>query len=217
MCDMQTSDLNPEFFREKLEQPLHTIFLTQYPNTFEEMARDLRSFGNSIEIVPFEYSGERTFGHLERIRFNGTDCIVKYTGPQSDDMFVVAATGVQQERDGLVLARGLATPLIAEIRVEDQIVAIFRQFAEGESLRDAVDAGKVSPSEARRQAQELVEKLTDSGLFLWDCNADNIWRRPDGAVVLLEGQCVVPSESEREVLQQKNTEHLNVMFPEPRS
>jgi len=129
-------------------------------------------------------------------------------------MFLVAATGVQQERDGLVLAQGMATPLVAEIRVEDQVVAVFRQFAEGESLRDSVNAGKVSASEARRQAQELSEKLTDSGLFLWDCNSDNIWRRPDGAVVLLEGQCVIPSEDDRETLQRKNAEHFDVMFPQ---
>jgi len=203
MSDMQTSDLNSWVSPEKLEQPVPAIFLTRYPDTFEEIVGDLRALGNAIEVIPFEYSGERTFGHLERARFNGIDCIVKYSGPQSSDLFIVAATGVQQERDGLVLARGMATPLIAEIRVDDQVVAIFRQFAEGESLRDAVEAGKLSPSDARQKARDLVEKLTDSGLFLWDCNVDNIWRRPDGEVVLLEGQCVVPSEFEHEALRAK--------------
>jgi hypothetical protein len=213
MSDMNTTVLNVHNFREPLQPPVATIFLTQHPNTIEEIANELRAQGHSIEVIPFEHSGERAFGYLERVKFNGLDCVAKYIGPESCEMFEIRARGVQQERDGLILTKGISTPLIAEIRVDDQVVGIFRQFAEGESLRDAVASDKVTASEARVQVQELVTKLTASGLYLWDCNPSNIWRRPDGAVVLLEGQCVFPSDLNQAELLVRNMEIVDVMFP----
>jgi hypothetical protein len=213
MGEMHTTDLSKAPFQWTLEQPVQTIVFPRHPDTFDEIARNLQALGHSIEVVPFEHSGERLFGCLERVKFNGQHCIAKYIGPESSELFEIAARGIQQERDGLVLGKGLTTPIIAEIRVDDRVVAVFRGFTEGESLRDSIDQGKVSVSDARASVQELVEKLTSSGLYLWDCNSANVWRRPDGAVILLEGQCLFPSEADHATLLAKNTEIANVMFP----
>lgn len=213
MTDIHTPGIDVLNCRETLQPSVTLLFLTQHPNTFDEIATSLRAQGHSIEVIPFEHSGERAFGYLERVRFNGLDCVAKYIGPESCEMFEIRARGVQQERDGLALTQGLSTPLVAEIRVDDQVVGIFRQFAEGEPLRDAVASDKVTASEARAQVQELVTKLTASGLYLWDCNPSNIWRRPDGAVVLLEGQCVFPSDLAPTALLMQNMEIVDVMFP----
>jgi len=213
MGEIHTTDLSTSSFQWTLEQPVQTIVFPSNPDTFDEIARNLQALGHSIEVVPFEYSGDRLFGCLERVKFNGQHCIVKYIGPESSELFEVAACGIQQERDGLVLAKGLTTPLIAEIRADDRVVAVFRGFTEGEPLREAIEKGKVSFSDARAAVTELVEKLTSSRLYLWDCNPANVWRRPDGAIILLEGQCLFPSEEDHATLLAKNTEIANIMFP----
>jgi hypothetical protein len=189
--------------------------LDTYPATFGELVTAVNALGHSLNVVPFEYSGERLFGHLERVLLNGKDCIAKYAGPETSEMFVVSANAVQQERDGLQLARGLATPLVAEVRVDGQVVAVFREYTEGEPLKSAVKNELLDAEDARLQVENLVTELTKSGLHLWDCNPDNIWRRPDGTVVLLEGQCIVPSEMDQAALVEANTLMLNAMFPLP--
>jgi hypothetical protein len=213
MSEMHTTDLSKAPVQWTLEQPVQTIVFPRHPDTFHEIARNLQALGHSIEVVAFEHSGERLFGCLERVKFNDQDCIVKYIGPESSELFEVAARAIQQERDGLVLAKGLTTPLIAEIRVDDRVVAVFRGFTEGETLREAIESEKVSSSDARASVQELVEKLTTSGLYLWDCNPANVWRRTDGAVILLEGQCLFPSEEDHATLLTKNSKVADLMFP----
>ncbi len=192
-----------------------SIMFAQHPNTFEEIVSVLRKLGHEVEVIPFAHSGERTFGHLERLRFNGKECIAKYAGEESSEMFEVTALGVQQERDGLVLAQGMATPLVAELRVGERVVAVFREFSEGESLSDSIKGARVGAAEARALVIELVQKLTAGGLWLWDCNPQNIWRRPDGTIMLLEGQCVVPSEDSPDQLRAVNMQQVDRMFPEP--
>lgn len=205
---------NASPFRRELEQPFISITLDNYPASFDELVRAVNALGHRLEVVPFEHAGERTFGHLERVVLDDVDCVVRYAGSDQSEMFIVCATAVQQERDGLHLARGLATPLVAEIRVDGQVVAVFRAYAEGESLPSAIKDGAIEPSEARAQVEKLVDDLTKSGLRLWDCNPENVWRRPDGTLMILEGQCVIPStfDSQQELVE-ANTFVLNVMFP----
>lgn len=214
MADMHTPSTDRNEPLHNLGQPLITIFLDKHPDSFEELVASLTTLGHTIEVVPFEHAGERTFGHLERVTFDGSDCIVKYVGPMSSDLYVASSVGVQQERDGLILARDVATRLIAEIRVDDQVVAVCREFSHGESVRTAVKSDTITAADARAQVERLAKKLTDLGLWLWDPNLDNMWRRPDGAVVLLEGQCVVPSSDAPAELLAKNMLTVSRMLPE---
>lgn len=98
----------------QLEHVTKTLTLLEIPNSVEELAEKLQALGNKVVIRDFEYAGERSSGWLARMSLDGAECIAKFSGPPTGDMFPVYSAGVQTERDGLALMTGYAPRLVAD-------------------------------------------------------------------------------------------------------
>lgn len=208
-------ELEVEHSAGQLAHVAKSLTLTEIPSSVEELAQRLRDLGHSLVIHSFEYAGERSSGWLAKMSLDGQPCIVKFSGPATDDLYVVYSAGVQTERDGLALMTGYAPRLVAEVKVDGEIVAVFREYIErGSSLERELHEGKLSREIVLEKAQGIAVKLAESGLRLYDPCLDNIWVLEDGSVILIEGQCAVPSTDDFETTKAHNLKFAEAMIPD---
>jgi hypothetical protein len=192
-----------------------SIVLPEAPRSVEQLAENLRALGSTIELHDFEYAGERSSGYLALTSLDGVKCILKFSGDPEGEMHLVYQAGVQTERDGLALMSGYAPRLVAEVRVDGEVVAVFREFIEnGTSLAIELAEQRLSKQDVLTRAQEIVQKLTDSGLKLYDPSLDNFWLLPNGSVILIEGQCAIQSDEDHEALKAHNFKMVEGALPD---
>jgi hypothetical protein len=199
---------------EDLVHTTRVLVLPATPLSVEELAQHLGDLGCKIARHDFEYAGERSSGHLDLMSLDGVKCILKFSGDPEADMYIVYQAGVQTERDGLVLMSGYAPRLVAEVRVDGEVVAVFREFIEeGNSLAIELAEERLSKDDVLVRAEEVALKLTDSGLRLYDPSLDNFWLLPNGTVIIIDGQCAVPSDEDRDALRAHNMKIVEGALP----
>jgi hypothetical protein len=162
----------------------------------------MQAQGMQVELLPLEGSGDRLFGLLARIRVDAIDCIVKIVGAQLPDDHpdfleaFIRQKAVEQELEGLKGATGLTPRLHGEIVAAGQTVGVLRGFVEGLPLVDAVRSGQIEFQEAMQKAITLAYAINERGFRIWDCEPSNLWLKPDGEVILIEGQCLISYSDE---------------------
>jgi hypothetical protein len=136
------------------------------------------------------------------VRVDDVECVAKLLGeqladddPNFSEMFV-RQVSIEQEAEGLKGIAGLAPRLIAEIVVGEQTVGVLRQFMDGLSLPAAIKAGQLTLEDALVKGGDLVSAVNALGFKLWDPEPGNLWLKPDGELILIEGQCVTPMNDE---------------------
>lgn len=174
------------------------------PASVEELIEAMRGQGHEVELISMKNAGKRPFGVIGHIRVDGFECVSKLAGehlpedhPDYFEAFI-RQSAIEQEYEGLKAATGLTPRLIGEIVAGGQTVGVLRQFIDGTPLADAIKVGQIEAKEALRKALELAQAINDRGYRLWDCEPNNLWLKPDGEVILIEGQCLTPhTEKER--------------------
>lgn len=201
-----------------LSFPVRRIYLPESPSAIEHLAHHLRSFGYTAQVHDIGQSSERTFGILGRVVLNGLDCTAKIAGPQysADNHEYPTCSlrhrAVQQERDGLLLAWGKAPQLLCELVVNETLVGILREYMPGKPLLEAISSNEIDESDARHKAMALGRALAAEELWLWDPEPRNLWLRPDGSVMIIEGHCVTSSSLEPDELAERNQGVIQAMF-----
>ncbi len=186
------------FEQQRVSQIRLRIEMQSSPGSVEELIVAMRGQGHEVELVSMKNAGVRPFGVIGHIRVDGFGCVAKLAGehlpedhPDYFEAFVRQGA-IEQEYEGLKAATGLTPRLIGEIVAEGQTVGVLRQFIDGTPLADAIKSGQIEPTEALRKAIELAQAINDRGYRLWDCEPNNLWLKPDGEVILIEGQCLTP-------------------------
>lgn len=189
---------------ESLSQIRLRIDMDRSPASVAELMTVMREQGHAVDLISMKEAGVRPFGVIGCIRVDGIDCVAKLAGehlPEDHpDYFeaYIRQGAIEQEYEGLKAATGLTPKLIGEIVAQNQTVGVLKQFIEGTPLADAIRNNLISPEDALRKAIELAQAVNDLGYKLWDCEPNNLWLRPDGSVILIEGQCLTPhSDKER--------------------
>lgn len=180
------------------------------PTSVEELSIAMRAQGHTVELISMKNAGTRPFGVIGHIRIDGVECVAKIAGehlpedhPNYFEAFIRQGA-IEREYDGLKAATGLTPKLIGEIVAQGQTVGVLRQFIDGMSLAEAIQSGQIEPGEALRKALELAQDIHDRGYRLWDCEPNNLWLKPDGEVILIEGDCIAPHTEE----ERNNPRHL---------
>lgn len=196
MHHLQPQGMEDSFSGASFEQIRIRVEVPNSPGSISELVDHMVAQGHQVEVVSMKQAGIRPFGVIGHIRVDGIECIAKIAGehlpedhPDYFEAFIRQGA-IEQEYEGLKAATGLTPRLIGEIIAEGQTVGVLRQFIEGTPLADAIREGIISPEDALRQAIELAQAVNDRGFKLWDCEPNNLWLRPDGTVILIEGQCL---------------------------
>lgn len=191
------------FAGQSMAQIRLRIEMEHSPASVEELMEAMRALGHDVEMVSMKNAGDRPFGVIGHIRVDSFECVAKLAGehlPEDHPNYLEAFIrqgAIEQEYEGLKAATGLTPKLIGEIVAEGQTVGVLRQFIDGLPLADAIKGGQIEPREALRKAIELTQAINDRGYRLWDCEPNNLWLRPDGEVILIEGQCLTPQTDEQ--------------------
>lgn len=183
---------------QSISQVRLRIEMERSPASVEELIAAMQAQGHDVELISMKAAGVRPFGVLGHIRVDGIECIAKIAGehlpedhPDYFEAFIRQGA-IEQEYEGLKAATGLTPQLIGEIVAIGQTVGVLRQFIEGTPLADAIKSGQIEPAEALRKALELAQEINDRKYRLWDCEPNNLFLKPNGEVILIEGQCLVP-------------------------
>ena len=203
MINQQHQDCSDSFNYESLNQIRLRIEMERSPASVAELMTVMQQQGHQVELLSMKEAGQRPFGVIGCIRVDGIAVVAKLAGehlpedhPDYFEAFIRQGA-IEQEYEGLKAATGLTPKLIGEIVADGKTVGVLKQFIEGTPLADAIRGKLISPEDAIRKAVELAQAVNDLGYKLWDCEPNNLWLKPNGEVILIEGQCLTP-HSERE-------------------